>query len=64
MDGITATKKIREYEKKNNLTASKIIAVTANALDGDEERFLSIGMDDYIPKPVDIEKLKKALKQD
>ncbi len=61
MDGIEATKKIREYEKQNNLKPSKIIAVTANAIDGDEERFLEAGMDGYIPKPIDIEKLKKLL---
>ena len=61
MDGIEATKKIREYEKENGLEPSKILAVTANAIDGDEEKFLAVGMDGYIPKPVDIEKLKKAL---
>ena len=61
MDGIEATKQIREYENKNHLKSSKIIAVTANAIDGDKERFLSIGIDDYIPKPVDIKLLKKVI---
>ena len=60
MDGIESTKKIREYEKQNNLKPSKIIAVTANAIDGDEEKFLE-AMDGYIPKPVDIKKLKTIL---
>ena len=61
MDGIEATKKIREYEIKNNLKHSKIIAVTANAIDGDEEKFMRIGLDGYITKPVNIDKLIKFL---
>ena len=51
MDGVSATKKILEYEKSNNLTHTPIIAVTANALKGDRERFLNSGLDDYIAKP-------------
>jgi DNA-binding response OmpR family regulator len=51
MDGVTATKKILEYEKSNNLTHTHIIAVTENALKGDRERFLNSGLDDYIAKP-------------
>ena len=61
MDGITATKEIIEYEKKNNLKHTPIIAVTANALKGDRERFLSSGMDDYLSKPTKIEKVRKIL---
>ena len=61
MDGIEATKEIRKYEKNNNFIPSKIIAVTANVIDG-KKKFLSIGMDDYIEKPVNIEKLKNILK--
>jgi len=64
MDGIEATKKIRKYEKDNNLISSKIIAVTANAIEGDEERFLKEGMNGYISKPVNVEKLKKVLNQE
>jgi signal transduction histidine kinase/CheY-like chemotaxis protein len=51
MDGVSATKKILEYEKSNNLTHTPIVAVTANALKGDRERFLNSGLDDYIAKP-------------
>jgi CheY-like chemotaxis protein len=51
MDGVSATKKILEYEKSNNLIHTPIIAVTANALKGDKERFLNSGLDDYIAKP-------------
>ena len=63
MDGIEATKLIRQYEKENNLKPTKIVAVTANAIEGDKAKFLAIGMDDYISKPIDINKLKEVLNQ-
>ena len=61
MNGIEATKKILEFEKENNLAHTPIIAVTANALKGDRERFLDAGMDEYISKPVDKKKLNEIL---
>lgn len=54
MNGIEATKIIREKEIENHIP---IIAITAYALKGDKEKFLSKGMDDYIPKPVKMDKL-------
>ncbi|WP_188108603.1 PAS domain S-box protein [Sulfurimonas lithotrophica] len=51
MNGIEATKQIRIIEKEKNLEKTPIIAVTANALSNDKERFLDTGMDDYISKP-------------
>jgi signal transduction histidine kinase/FixJ family two-component response regulator len=51
MDGISATKLIRELP--NQIRASvPIIAVTAHAMLGDKEKFLSNGMDDYLEKPI------------
>jgi hemerythrin-like metal-binding protein len=61
MNGIEATKRIIEYEKENALTHTPIIALTANALKGDKERLLNIGMDEYLTKPLDKNKLKKIL---
>jgi len=61
LDGIEATKKILAYEKENNIPHTPIIALTANALEEDKEMFLSIGMDFYLPKPIDLEKLKDIL---
>jgi len=58
MSGIEATKKIREFNKD-----IPIIAVTANALVGDKQKFLDAGFNDYLPKPVDLELLKKIIKQ-
>ena len=51
MNGIEATQHIREYEENANMHIP-IIAVTANALQDDRERFINAGMDDYISKPL------------
>lgn len=60
MDGYEATKKIRENEKGSN-KHQVIIAMTANALKGDREKCINHGMDDYISKPINREKLKELL---
>ncbi len=52
MDGVTATKQILEYEEQNNLQHIPIVALTANALKGDREKFLNDGFDEYLPKPI------------
>jgi CheY-like chemotaxis protein/signal transduction histidine kinase len=56
MNGIVATKKIRELEVSTN-TNTPIIAITANALAGDRENCLAVGMDDYISKPFSVDVL-------
>ena len=61
MGGIEATKHILEYEKENNIIHTPIIALTANALKGDRERFLSAGMDEYLTKPLDKKRLYEVL---
>ena len=61
MDGITATKKIREIEA-SSLSITPIIAITANALSGDREICLAAGMNDYISKPFQIDVLIQKMK--
>ncbi|MDF2593355.1 MAG: sensor hybrid histidine kinase, partial [Clostridia bacterium] len=56
LDGIEATKMIRDIEKHVNYH-TPIIALTAFALQGDRERFIAMGMDDYIAKPVRLEEI-------
>ena len=58
MDGLTATSKIKEDEKLRHLP---VIGITAHALVDDKKRFLEAGMDGYISKPVNSEKLWKEL---
>ena len=57
MDGIEATHKILDYEKDEKLTHVPIVALTANALKGDREKFMSEGMDEYIAKPIETNEL-------
>lgn len=61
LNGVDATKKIIEYEKQENLEHTPIIAVTANALKGDRERFLLEGMDEYISKPINLDRFIEIL---
>lgn len=62
MDGYTATKTIREYEKNNQSKYHvPIIAMTAYALKGDKEKCVEAGMDDYISKPFHIKTLTQAI---
>jgi PAS domain S-box-containing protein len=62
MDGITATKLIRQYQFENNYY-TPIMALTAHAIVGDKEKFLSTGMDFYISKPINAPELFETLEQ-
>lgn len=60
MDGFEATRKIRELEKGTG-RYTPVIAITGYAIAGDRERFMNAGMDDYISKPIDEDRLLEAI---
>ena len=61
MDGFEATKNIREIESENSMTATPVVAFTANAMQGDKEKCIGAGMDDYISKPINQNELEETL---
>jgi len=60
-DGYTAVKEIREYEESSGKNAP-IIALTAGAIQGEKEKSIAIGMDDYISKPIHYPDFQKKLR--
>ncbi len=63
MDGYTATAMIRRHEHQQEKHHIPVIAMTANALEGDRERCIEAQMDDYISKPVKLKTLEQVLMQ-
>jgi CheY-like chemotaxis protein len=61
MDGYQATEAVRDWERIEGRARTPIIAMTANAMQGDRERCLAAGMDDYMAKPIKKEVLTTVL---
>lgn len=61
MDGFTTTHKIRSGEAGKEISDIPIIAMTANAMQGDRDKCLQAGMNDYVAKPIDEKILYKTL---
>jgi polar amino acid transport system substrate-binding protein len=63
LDGFEATALIRKEERQEGHHHLPIIAMTANAMQGDRERCMAAGMDDYLSKPIRPEQLRSLLEQ-
>ena len=63
MNGLDATRAIRDWEDKEGRAPARIIGMTAHALAGDRERCLGVGMDDYIAKPFRPDELQRKIKK-
>ncbi|MDR0762779.1 MAG: nitrate- and nitrite sensing domain-containing protein [Campylobacteraceae bacterium] len=61
MDGVEATHQIIKHEQSTGKKHVPIIAVTANALKGDRERFMSEGLDEYVTKPIKKDAILRVL---
>ncbi|MEG6548816.1 ATP-binding protein [Desulfocurvibacter africanus] len=62
MDGVEILRRIRKGEGGQN-SSVPIIALTAHAMKGDRERFLAMGLDGYVSKPVELEEFKAELRR-
>jgi two-component system, cell cycle response regulator DivK len=58
LDGIEATRLIKAHQETESIP---VIALTANAMRGDRERFIAAGCDDYLPKPISTADLMKLI---
>lgn len=63
MDGFEMTRKIRYLERMTGRRRVPVIALTANVLQGEAERCLASGMDDYLSKPVSLARLGETLRR-
>jgi CheY-like chemotaxis protein len=61
MDGFMATNLIRSWEEMSGKRRSTIIGITGHAVQGDHERFVQAGMDDYIIKPFKLHQLQEKI---
>jgi len=63
MDGLEATRLIRENEQETGKSRLPLVALTAHAMTGDRERCLAVGMDGYVPKPINPQQLFAVIRE-
>jgi len=61
LDGYAATSRFREWERENQRSRTPVVALTANALTGDDDKCFAAGMDFYLGKPFTIDQLYEVL---
>jgi len=61
VNGVVATARIREQERKLNRKATPILAVTANAMAGDRQTYIAAGMSGYVVKPIEVQNLLQTM---
>ncbi len=63
LDGYATTQRLRDWESLEGRARIRVVALTANALNGDAERCRAAGMDDYLSKPFTVEELREVLER-
>jgi CheY-like chemotaxis protein len=63
MDGVAATGHLHQLEAGYGLPHTPVIALTAHAMQGDKERFLALGADGYVAKPIRFDELKQEIQR-
>jgi len=61
MDGVEAARHIREQERKDQRPRTPIVALTANAMQGDQAHYAAAGMEGYVTKPLNADRLKAEI---
>ncbi len=61
IDGLEATRRIRKYEQEGGRRRTPIVAMTAHAFEEDRQRCLAAGMDEFLPKPLDLEHFQRLI---
>ena len=63
MDGMECSRQLRQWEASHHVAPTPILALTANAMKGDRERFTAAGMDGYLAKPFSADQLYRLVEQ-
>ena len=63
LDGLAATRRIRDWEREHDRARTPVVAVTASAFEENQRRCLEAGMDDFLVKPVGREQLESMLRK-
>jgi CheY-like chemotaxis protein len=63
MDGLEATRQLRRLQQQGRLPRFPVLGLSAHALETDRRAALDAGMDDYLTKPIDADRLRQAVQR-